>query len=345
MHHQNRRADFIGILQDRLIDKALAADDVPAAVGVERSCVIPASGLVIIVIVFDKERCIFRQRIDHAAAQLVFTGLQILESLGAHGGSLLISGFLTVLRIEVSLRVHTGHVVHGGSHGRLDAGIQRGRIKSHTAPAANPDDADAVRIDLLIQGEEVHRRHEIFGVDIGGGHVTHITAALASEGRIKSDRQETALCHRLRVESGALFLDGAERSADGDCGKLARCILWNIHVCRQRNAISIDKGHLAVIDFFTLRESLIPFVCEYKFFYSDHGLYLLISCFFTDSFLLSAGSGSPGSPLFADSREAPPSGCTGISGSAGSGPPYLRLRRVFLLFPVPRFRSLHPKGS
>ena len=39
---QDRGADLIGVLQDGLIDEALAADDVPAAVGVEGTGMIAA---------------------------------------------------------------------------------------------------------------------------------------------------------------------------------------------------------------------------------------------------------------------------------------------------------------
>ena len=51
MHHKHCGADLIGVFQDRLVQEGLAADDVPAAVGVERAYVIAALCLVIIIIV------------------------------------------------------------------------------------------------------------------------------------------------------------------------------------------------------------------------------------------------------------------------------------------------------
>ena len=47
MDNEDRAADLIAVLQDRLIDEALAADDVPAAVGVQGTGVIAAAGLIV----------------------------------------------------------------------------------------------------------------------------------------------------------------------------------------------------------------------------------------------------------------------------------------------------------
>ena len=270
-------ADLIGVLKDRLIDKGLTADDVPAAVGIQGTGMVAASGLVVIVVVLHKERRVLRQRIDHTASEPVFTGLQVQKSLGTHSGLRLVTGFLTVSGIEIPLGIHTGHVVHGGGHGRLDPGVQCRCIDGHAAPAADSDDADAVRIDFFMEGEEVYCSHKVFGVDVRGGHVTHIAAALTGEGRIKSNRQKSSLCHGLCVQAGALFLDCAERAGNCDRRKLSLRFLRHIHICRQRNAIAVHKCHLAVIDFFAFGEGLIPFVCEYEFFFSDHGPGLLIS--------------------------------------------------------------------
>ena len=42
MDQKHRRANLIGVLQNRLIDEALTADDIPAAVGIERAGMITA---------------------------------------------------------------------------------------------------------------------------------------------------------------------------------------------------------------------------------------------------------------------------------------------------------------
>ena len=160
-------SDLIGILKDRLVDKALAADDVPAAVGIQGTGVIASLSFVIVVVILHKERRVFRKRIDHTAAKFILAVFQILKSLGAHGGFCLVTGLLAVGGIEISLGVHTGHIVHGRSHCRLDPGIQRGCIDGHAAPAADADDADAFRIGFFMKGEEVHSRHEVLGVDVG----------------------------------------------------------------------------------------------------------------------------------------------------------------------------------
>ena len=65
VHYHNGGAYLIAVLQNRHIDKRHTADLVPAAVGVEGTGVIAALGLVVSVVVLDKIRRIFRQRVDH----------------------------------------------------------------------------------------------------------------------------------------------------------------------------------------------------------------------------------------------------------------------------------------
>ena len=47
-----------------------------------------------------------------------------------------------------------------------DAGIDGGGVDGHAAPAADTDDAAALRVNILLHGEEVYRRAEILSVDI-----------------------------------------------------------------------------------------------------------------------------------------------------------------------------------
>ena len=215
-------------------------------------------GLVVVVVVLHKVGRVFRQGIDNTPAEPVFSGLQISQALGAHGSALGITCFFTVFGIEIALGVHTSHVVHGRDHRRLDAGVQRCGVQGHAAPAADADDADTGRINSVAQGEEIHRSHEVLGIDVGGSHIAHVAAALAGEGRVKGNRQKATLCHGLRVKAGALLLDCAEGAANGDRRKSALRVFRRIHVSRQRDPITIDKAYLAVVHFFALREGFVP---------------------------------------------------------------------------------------
>ena len=227
---------------------------------------ISARRLVIIVVVLHEEGRVLGQRIDNTAAELVFARLQIGKALGAHGRLCLITRFLTVGRVEISLGIDTGHIVHGRRHCCLDAGIQRGGVERHTAPAADADDADTRGIDHMVQGKEVHRSHEILCIDIRRGHIADVAAALAGERGIKGQRHKAALRHRLGVETGALLLDCAEGTGNGDCGEFSLHALGNIQICRQGNAVAVDKRDLAVIDLIAPGKSLVPFPCELQFF-------------------------------------------------------------------------------
>ena len=233
---------------------------------------IPAAGLVIIVVVFHEERRVIRQGIDHAASEFVFAGLKVCEPLCAHGFLRLVAGFLAVGGVEVSLRVHAGHVVHRGSDRGFDAGIEGCSIDRHAAPAADADDTDAVRIGLLMQGKKIHRGHEVFGIDVGRSHVPDVPAALAGKGRVEGKGEEAALRHGLRVQAGALFLHGPEGTGNGDRGKLSFRILRYVQVCRERDAVAVHEGRFFVINLIALRKRLIPLGHEFKFFFSDHRL-------------------------------------------------------------------------
>lgn len=90
-------------------------------------------------------------------------------------------------------------------YGGFDAGVQCGRVDGHAAPAADSYDPDTLRINFFICHQEIHRRLEILRIDVGRGHVAGMTAALSSEGRIKGDRQEASLRHRLRIQPAGRF--------------------------------------------------------------------------------------------------------------------------------------------
>ena len=128
---------------------------------------IAARRLIVCVIVLHKLRRIVRQRIDHAACQSIAAGFIVLGSLGVHGLFLFKTRLLGIFCIKIAVGSDTGHIVHGHGSGRLDAGVLRGGVDSHPAPAADADDTDTLRVDVLLHGKEVHGGAEILCVDIG----------------------------------------------------------------------------------------------------------------------------------------------------------------------------------
>ena len=58
--------------------------------------------------------------------------------------------FLVVLAVKIAVARDTRHIVQGRSDCRLDSRVDAGRLQCHAAPAANADDADALRIDILL---------------------------------------------------------------------------------------------------------------------------------------------------------------------------------------------------
>ena len=225
---------------------------------------------VVIVIVLYEIGCIVWKRVDHTAAQGVFTGFQISKTLGAHGRFFLVTGLLAVFRIKISFGIDAGHVIHGGGYGCLDASIQRSGVECHTAPAADADDADTSGINLIAKGEKVYGSHKVFRVDVRGGHIADIATALAGEGGVESECQKAAFRHCLRIETGALLFDCPEGAADCNGRELAFGILRNVQIGGQGDAITIYKRYLAVVDLFTFREGLIPCLRKNQFFLFDH---------------------------------------------------------------------------
>ena len=224
------------------------------------------------IIVLHKLRCVLRQRIDHTACQSIGTVFVIYSALCIHGFFLLIACLLRILSIKISVGSYTGHVVHGHGRGSFDAGINGSGIDRHTAPATDTDDTDALRVNILLHGEEVYRCAEILGVDVRRCYIARHTAALAGVGRVKGNRQEAKLCHFLRIQTGGLLLYRTERTADGNGGQLALCALRRVHIRRQRDAVAVVKGYFLVIHLVAFREHLVPFLCQIQFFHIQTSL-------------------------------------------------------------------------
>ena len=94
--------------------------------------------------------------------------------------------------------------------------------------------------------EEVHRCAEVLGVDVRRCYIAGHAAALSGIGRVEGKREKAQLRHLLRIKAGRLLLHRAKRTADGDSGQLAFRVLRHVHISRQRDAISVMEGHLAV---------------------------------------------------------------------------------------------------
>ena len=261
MDHKDRTADLIGIAQDRLIKKGHAAGHVPASVGVEGTGMISSVRLIISIIIFYKERGILRQRIHHAAAQGIAAVFVIFDTLCVPCLFLLIAGVCRILGIKITFRVYTGHIIHSRSNRSSDPGVKSRCVQSHSAPAADPDNGDLLRIHIVLHRQEIHRRLEILGIDIRRGHISWLPAAFSCEGRIKGDGQKSPLRHGLGVESGRLLLHRSKRPAHRDGRQPPLRSFRRIEIRRQGNAIPVVESHLPVIHFITLGKCFIPFFC------------------------------------------------------------------------------------
>lgn len=166
VHHQHRAADLVDVPQNRLVQERHASDHVPSAIGVQGTGMVAAWGLVIVVVILDEERGVIRKRVDHAAGQRICPTAVVRDALRVQRPLLLVTGVGGILRVEVTLGIDAGHVVHRGCHGRLDAGVQCGRVQRHAAPTADADGADAFRIHVLLHGQEVDGCLEVLGVDV-----------------------------------------------------------------------------------------------------------------------------------------------------------------------------------
>ena len=214
-------ADLIGVLEDGLVQEGHGADGVPALVGVQGAGVVGPALVVFAVILHEKGNVLRHRQGQTAAGATIITATVDGGSGGAVGLPGLMAGLLAVRLVKVALGGDAAHVVHGGDHGGLDAGVDGRRVQGQTAPAADAQDADALRVHVVLDGEEVHRRLEVLGVDVRGGGVPGLAAALAREGGVEGDGEEAPLRQRLGVEAGALLLYRPKGPADGHGGQLA----------------------------------------------------------------------------------------------------------------------------
>ena len=228
---------------------------------------VSARSFVVGVVVLYKLWCVLRQRIDHTACQRIGSVFVILGALRIQRLPLFKACLLGILCVKIAVGGHTGHVVHSHGGGRLDARVDGRGVDRHTAPAADADDADTRRGNVILHRQKIHRCAEILGIDVGRSNISGCTTALAGIGRVKGNRQKTQLRHLLRVQPGGLLLYRAKRAADCDGGQLALCAPRCVQIRCQRDAVAVVKGHLSMIDLIAFGKHLVPFLCQMQLFH------------------------------------------------------------------------------
>ena len=237
-------ADFAGVGHQGGIEEGNGGGDVPALGGVERAGVVAARGLVVGVVVAEELRGVVGQGVGNAAGPAGFAPAQVVEAGRGQAGAKGMAGGLGVVGVEVAVGRDAAHVVEGGGDGDADAGIGGGGIDGQPAPAADADNADPVRVGVGAEGEAVDGGEEVFGIEVGGGDVARVAAAFAGVGGIEGEGQEAAGGQGLRVEAGALLLDGAEGAADGERRQGAPGLGGTVEVSGERDAEAVAEGDL-----------------------------------------------------------------------------------------------------
>ena len=219
---------------------------------------VAARGLVVVVIVAHEGGRVCRQGINDAAGALRAAVAVVEGALGAELLAQALAGFGAVIGVEVAAGGDAAHVVHGGGDGGLDARVDGGGVNGHAAPAADADDGDALRVDVRVGAQVVDGGAEVFGVDVGGGDVARLAAALAGEGGIKGDAEVAAGGHGLGVEARALLFDGAEGAADGDGRQGCRSAFRAVEVRDDGVAEAGAEADFAVFNARVGREGFVP---------------------------------------------------------------------------------------
>ena len=251
-------SDFVGTAEEIFHRKRNRRRHVPAGVRIERARMIAAFRLVVVEIVLHEPGRVVGELVGNAACARGLARLGVGGTLGVQLHHHFVAR-VRVHRVEVALSGHAAHVVHGRGNRRLDARVEHRGAKRQTAPAADPADADFVRIHVVAKRQIVDGGGKVLGVDVGRRDVARNAAAFARKGRIKGDGDETADRELLGVEARSLFLHGAEGSRDGDRGELPREVLRTVKVSGKFNAEAVRKADLFVRDAVVKRKGLVPF--------------------------------------------------------------------------------------
>ena len=129
---------------------------------------------------------------------------------------------------------------------------------SEPAPTADAENADAPGIDIFAGGQVIDRRAEIFRADFGRSEVAGRAAALSVKRGVECDGQKAALGEGLRITARNLLFHRPVRAADRDGGQASPRILRFIHVCGERDAVTVVESDFRVFHSVALREGLVP---------------------------------------------------------------------------------------
>ena len=199
VHYQDRTANFVCIRQDGHIDERKRRCDIPAQAGVNGAGMITALSLVIIIIVLQELwRVIGRFWVRYAT--FICTVAIIFSTLGIHLPAHFVAGIGIVVGIEITFGGSPANVVHRGSYRCLDACVHRCRIDGKSAETANAENADTLRIHIVTCSKIIHRRTEIFRIDVGRSYAARLSTALTSKRWVKGNGQETTLCQCLGIQ-------------------------------------------------------------------------------------------------------------------------------------------------
>ena len=254
-------------------------------------------------VVLDEKRSVGRYGVDHAACALIRAGLVVGCALRVERLTQGIARVRIVVGVKVAVGGHAGHVVHRGRDGGLDARVDGGSVECHATPAADAEDADALRVHIIAHRQEVDRGGKVLGVDVGRGDIARRAAALAGVRRVKGDGQKAARGELLRIQAGALLLHGAERDAHGHGGEGALRALRLVEIGRELDAEAVVKRDLAVVNGGVLRERLVPFLRESQG--AVHAFYLLYR-FYAMAAPMARAVSSAGWPAMAPGSVTPP---------------------------------------
>ena len=263
VNEQHGVLNLTGIVEDGLVEERLTSCDVPAVGAIARAFMIAAFCLVVSIIVFHEPGGSIRQRVDDTTGTLVRARLVVLGALLGQGLASLHALLLGVAALEVALAVHLRHVVHRGGYSGLDTGVDGSGVDGHATESANADDADALRVDIVLHGEEVNGSQEVLGVDVGRSHAAWLATTLTRKRGVEGDGEETALGHVLGIDAARLLLHGSERSGDGDGRQLALGILRRVHVGCELDTVAVVERDLLVVHLVTLGERLVPLLSQF----------------------------------------------------------------------------------
>lgn len=272
MDEQDRAwRDLLDVGEDRHVHERQRRGHRPGVTGVDCPRVV-ATGCHVVVVVVDEELCL--TTLQFVVGRLIGggTAFRVLPALLAQlfqRSRALFEGHAVVVALGHDPR----HVVHGAGHHRLDALVHGHRVQRHATPAADADDADALAIHFRQQTDEIHCRAEVFGIDIRRSDVAWLTAALTGIRWVERQRDESAFGHGLRIQSGGLLLDRAERTADHDCRQpIAATVLRQVQVSCQGDAVAIGEGDLAMFDLCAQGKGLVPLLGQLQLHVGSSGV-------------------------------------------------------------------------